>query len=129
MANSLSRIFLGASAALLLLGGAVHTLAFKKAVAAVAASDLAPFFGKALKGLWLIDSTMLITLAIVFGLIAVRPAMASSVVVALLTLMPAVVAILLYCLIWRNHACASTGGRSRSRIRGCSAPHKDLTRR
>ena len=55
MANSLSRIFLGASAALLLLGGAVHTLAFKKAVAAVAASDLAPFFGKALKGLWLID--------------------------------------------------------------------------
>ena len=99
MANSLSRILLGASAALLLLGGAVHTLAFKKAVAAVAASDLAPFFGKALKGLWLIDSTMLITLAIVFGLIAVRPAMASSVVVALLTLMPAVVAILLYCLI------------------------------
>jgi hypothetical protein len=125
MANSLSRIFLGASAALLLLGGAVHTLAFKKAVAAVAASDLAPFFGKALKGLWL----MLITLAIVFGVIAVRPEMASSVVVALLTLMPAVVAILLYCLDWRDHACASTGGRSRSRIRGCSAPHKDLTRR
>jgi hypothetical protein len=99
MANSLSRIFLGASAALLLFGGAVHTLAFKKAVAAVAASDLAPFFGKALKGLWLIDSTMLINLAIVFGLIAVRPVMASSVVVALLTLMPTVVAILLYCFI------------------------------
>jgi len=96
MANSLSRIFLGASAALLLSDGVVHTLAFKKAVAAVAASDLAPFFGKALKGLWLIDSTMLITLAIVFGLIAVRPVMASSVVVALLTLMPAVVAILVY---------------------------------
>jgi hypothetical protein len=96
MANSLSRIFLGASAALLLFGGVVHTLAFKKAVAAVAESDLVPFFGKALKGLWLIDSTMLITLAIVFGLIAVRPVMASSVIVALLTLMPAVVAILLY---------------------------------
>jgi histidine ammonia-lyase len=92
-------LFLGVSAALLLFGGAVHTLAFKKAVAAVAASDLAPFFGKALKGLWLIDSTMLITLAIVFGLIAVQPVMASSVVVALLTLMPAVVAILLYCFI------------------------------
>ena len=99
MANSLSRIFLGASAALLLFGGAVHTLAFKKGAAAIAASDLAPFFGKSLKGLWLIDSTMLITLAIVFGLIAVRPVMASSVVVALLTLMPAVVAILLYCII------------------------------
>ena len=99
MPNFLSRLFLGLAAALLLFGGAVHTLAFNKAVAAVAASDLAPFFGKALKGLWLIDSTMLITLAIVFGLIAVRPVMASSVVVALLTLMPAVVAILLYCFI------------------------------
>ena len=99
MTNFLSRLFLGVSAALLLFGGAVHTLAFKKTVAAVAASDLAPFFGKALKGLWLIDSTMLITLAIVFGLIAVQPVMASSVVVALLTLMPAVVAILLYCFI------------------------------
>ena len=84
----------------------MHTLAFKKAVAAVAASDLAPFFGKALKGLWLIDSTMLITLAIVFGLIAVRPVMASSVVVALLALMPAVVAILVYWFmgaIWPAH--------------------------
>jgi hypothetical protein len=99
MANSLSRIFLGVSAALLFFGGAVHTLAFKKAVAAVGASDLSPFFGKALKGLWLIDSTMLITLAMVFGLITVRPVMASSVVVALLTLMPAIVAILLYCFI------------------------------
>jgi hypothetical protein len=99
MTNFLSRLFLGISAALLLFGGAVHALAFKKALAAVAASDLAPFFGKALKGLWLIDSTMLITLAIVFGLIAVQPVMASSVVVALLTLMPAVVAILLYCFI------------------------------
>jgi hypothetical protein len=99
MANSLSRIFLAASAVLLLFGGTVHTLAFKKAVAATAASDLAPFFAKALKGLWLIDSTMLITLAIVFGLIAVRPVMASRVVVALLTLMPAVVAVLLYCFI------------------------------
>jgi len=49
MVNSLSRIFLGARAALLLFGGVVHTLAFKKAVAAVAESDLAPFFGKALK--------------------------------------------------------------------------------
>jgi len=97
MANSLSRIFLGASATLLLFGGAVHTLAFKKAAAAIAASDLAPSFGKALKVLWLIDSTMLITLGIVFGLIAVRPVMASGVIVALLTLMPTVVAVLLYC--------------------------------
>jgi len=99
MGNSLSKIFLGVASALLLFGGAVHTLAFKKAATAIAASDIAPFFGKALKALWLIDSTMLITLGIVFGLIAVRPVVASSVVVALLTLIPAIVAILLYCII------------------------------
>jgi hypothetical protein len=96
MTNSLSRLFLAVSAAVLLFGGAVHTLAFEKAVAAVSVSDLAPFFGKALKALWLIDSTMLITSGIIFGVIAVRPVMASSVVVALLALMPAVVAALLY---------------------------------
>jgi hypothetical protein len=96
MTSSLSRLFLAASAAVLLFGGAVHTLAFKKAVAAVSASNLAPFFAKALKALWLIDSTMLITSAIIFGVIAVRPVLASSVIVALLALMPAVVAVLLY---------------------------------
>jgi len=99
MTNSISRLFLAASAAVLLFGGAVHTLAFKKAVAAVTASNLVPFFANALKALWLIDSTMLITSGIVFGLIATRPVMASSVVVGLLALMPATVAVLLYAFI------------------------------
>ena len=96
MTNSLSRLFLAASAAVLLFGGAVHTLAFQKAVAAVSASNLVPFFAKTFKTLWLIDSTMLIGLGIIFGLIAVRPVMASRVIVMLLALMPAVVAVLLY---------------------------------
>jgi hypothetical protein len=96
MANLLSRLLLAASSAILLFGGAVHTLAFKKAVAAVAASNLAPFFGKALKALWLIDSTMLITTALIFGLVAVRPAMVSRVFVVLVSLSPALTAILLY---------------------------------
>ena len=96
MTNLLSRLLLAASSAILLFGGAVHTLAFKKAVAAVAASNLAPFFGKALKALWLIDSTMLITTALIFGLVAVRPAMVSRVFVVLVSLSPALTAILLY---------------------------------
>lgn len=99
MTNSISRFFLAASAAVLLFGGAVHTLAFKKAVTAVAASNLAPFFASALKALWLIDSTMLIMSGIVFGLIAARPVMASSMIVGLLALMPAIVAVLLYAFI------------------------------
>ena len=96
MNNLLSRLLLAASSAILLFGGAVHTLAFKKAVAAIAASNLAPFFGKALKALWLIDSTMLITTALIFGLVAVRPAMVSRVFVVLVSLSPALTAILLY---------------------------------
>ena len=99
MTNRISRLLLATSSAILLFGGAVHTLAFQKAVAAVAASNLAPFFGKALKGLWLIDSTMLFTLAVVFGLIAARPVMASGVIVALLALIPAITAVLLDCFI------------------------------
>ena len=63
MHSLLSRLLLAASAALLLFGGAVHALAYKKAVAAVATSNLAAFYAQALKGLWLIDSATLGTLA------------------------------------------------------------------
>jgi hypothetical protein len=96
MTHILSRISLGVAAMLLLFGGTVHTRAFEKAVTAVSASNLAPFFAKAFKALWLIDSTMLFTSAIIFGLVAFRPALASSVIVALVAVMPAVVAALLY---------------------------------
>ncbi|PYK11439.1 MAG: hypothetical protein DME65_07290 [Verrucomicrobia bacterium] len=96
MNNFLSRLLLAFSAALLLFGGAVHTLAFKKATTAVETSNLAPFFAKAFKALWLIDSTMLITSAVVFGLLAARPLMASGAVVVLVALMPAITAALLY---------------------------------
>jgi hypothetical protein len=92
----LSRIFLAASSILLLFGGAVHTRAFEKAVAAISASNLAPFFAKTFKALWLIDSTMLFTSAIIFALVSFRPSMASRAVLALVALMPAVVALLLY---------------------------------
>jgi hypothetical protein len=65
-------------------------------VAAVAASNLPDFFPKALKGLWLIDSATLITLALVFGVTAARPVMASATVVTLPALIPAATAGLLY---------------------------------
>jgi len=96
MINSFPRYLLAASAALLLFGGIVHALAFKKAVSAVAASNLPTFYANALQGLWLIDSATLVTLAIVFGAIAAWPHMASGAVVALLALVPAATAALLY---------------------------------
>jgi hypothetical protein len=96
MINSFPRLLLAVSAALLLVGGMVHALAFKKAVSAVAASNLPTFYANALQGLWLIDSATLVTLAIVFGVIVAWPHMASGAVVALLALIPAATAALLY---------------------------------
>ena len=60
----------------------MHALAFKKAVAAVADSNLAAIYAKALKGLWLIDSATLIILACLFALLAARPTMARGLVIA-----------------------------------------------
>jgi len=96
MHSLLSRFLLAASAALLLFGGAVHAFAYKKAVAAVATSNLAAFYAQALKGLWLIDSATLVILALSFGVLALRPALASALVIALLALIPAATAGLLY---------------------------------
>ena len=91
-----SRVLLSFSAAILALGGFMHTRAFGRTVAAVAASNLEPFFGKALQALWLIDSATLLTLAATFIAIAARPALASRTVLALLAILPAATATLLY---------------------------------
>lgn len=96
MNTVLPRWFLAVAAALLLFGAAMHTSAFPRTQAAVTTSNLPAFFGQALKALWLIDSVTLVTLGIVFGLVAARPTLASGVVVALLVLVPAATAALLY---------------------------------
>jgi hypothetical protein len=96
MNTAFPRGLLATAAALLLFGAAMHTSAFPRTQAAVAASNLASFFGESLKALWLIDSVTLLTLAVVFSLVAARPTLASGVVVALLALVPAATAALLY---------------------------------
>jgi len=96
MKTTLPRLFLAAAAAILLLGGIMHTAAFPKAVAAVSGSNLPAFFGNALQALWLIDSTMLFALAIAFALIAARPVIASAWLQLLLSLIPGGTAALLY---------------------------------
>lgn len=96
MTKPLPRFLLAASAALLLFGGVAHSLAFKKAVAAVAGSNLPAFYGNALQGLWLIDAATLVTLGMVFGLISAGRFMTSGAVLCLLAMMPATTAALLY---------------------------------
>jgi hypothetical protein len=99
MTKALPRYLLAGSATLLLIGGIVHALALKKAMSAIASSNLQDFYAGALKSLWLIDSATLVILAIVFGVITVRPVLASGLVVALLALLPGATAALLYAFI------------------------------
>jgi hypothetical protein len=90
------RFLLAFSSLLSAVGGVVHAAAFRKTLAAVAGSNLPPFFGNSLKMLWLGDSTTLFGLAAIFGLIAARPFAATRTVVVLLALIPAATAVLLY---------------------------------
>lgn len=77
-------------------GGLMHARAFDKTVAALADSNLATFYANSLKALWLIDSATLLTLALVFGLIAARPSLASRPVIIVLAMVPAATSFFLY---------------------------------
>jgi hypothetical protein len=94
--NTLSRWLLFVAAVLLLFGAAMHTVAFPRTVTAATASNLPIFFSQSLKALWLIDSVTLIVLGTAFALVAVRPALASGMMLALVALVPLGTAILLY---------------------------------
>jgi hypothetical protein len=96
MVSRVPRLLLVLASFLLALGGAMHASAFPKAVKAVAASNLPPFFGKALKGLWLADSTTMFALALIFGLFAIKPWAASRAAVILTSLIPAGIAAMIY---------------------------------
>jgi hypothetical protein len=96
MHAALPRWLLAIAAVLLLLTAVLHTSAFARTRAEVAASNLTTFFGRSFEALWLIESVTLLTLTVVFGLVAAQPATASGAVVALLALAPAGTAAILY---------------------------------
>ena len=82
-----SRLLFAVSALILAFGAFVHTSAFGKVSAAVAKSDLPTFFGKGFKVLWLQDSALQIIFAVVFAVLAIRPAAAPRWVVFMLALL------------------------------------------
>src|SRR5436305_5265372 len=96
MGNYVPRILLAVSALILVVGGVMHAGAFKKMLTAVDASNLPAFYANSLKGLWLIDAATLLTLAVIFAVIAAHPAIASRSVVILLAIIPAATAFFLY---------------------------------
>ena len=96
MATRAPRFLLAFSSLLMTIGGASHAAAFNRTLAAVATSDLAPFYGGSLKLLWLADSATMFILAALFGLIAARTTTVTRPVVLLLALIPAATAVLVY---------------------------------
>ena len=96
MAVGLSRLLLAVSSLILLVGGLMHAAAFGKAVSTVDASNLPAFYANAFKGLWLIDAATLVTLAVLFAVIAARPSVASGWVVIPVAVVPAATAFFLY---------------------------------
>lgn len=96
MVSRSSRLLLAFSAVLLAVGAVIHAAAFRHALAALAQSNLRPFFGNSSKALWWSDSTTLFTLALLCGLIAARPAVATRPVVILVAFIPAATAVLIY---------------------------------
>ena len=96
MTKTWPRLLLLPAALALLSGGIMHGRAFNKAVATLGAVDLPPFYANSFKALWLIDSATLISLAIVFTLIAARPATVTRWIVILLAFIPGATAALIY---------------------------------
>jgi hypothetical protein len=92
----LGRLLLAFSAILLAIGAWMHAAGFGRMSAGVGKSDLNPFLGKGFKVLWLQDSTIAIVLAIVFAVVALRPAAGSKPVIVLLALVPVITAALTY---------------------------------
>jgi hypothetical protein len=90
------RLLLAIAALLSAVGGAMHAAAFRKALMAIASSNLPRFYGGSSKGLWLADSATLFILAVIFGLVAARPSTATRPLVMLVALIPAATAVLLY---------------------------------
>lgn len=96
MTRPLPRALFAFSAVALAFGAFMHTGAFPRTADAVSSSNIAPFFGSSLQALWLIDSAVLLTVAAIFGLVAVRPAAGSRPVLALVSIIPGATAFFLY---------------------------------
>ncbi len=96
MVSRAPRFLLALAALLAAAGTTLHALPFGKAAGVITASSLPPFYRNTFQALWLGDSANLFALALLFGLIAARPAVATRPIVLLLAVLPAATAALIY---------------------------------
>jgi hypothetical protein len=84
------------AAMLILSGAAMHLSAYARAVAAIGASNLEPFYANSFKLLWLGDSANLAIAAAILLALAARPQQGPRAILMLAALIPGATAILLY---------------------------------
>lgn len=93
------RLMLAVAAALLLAAMVLHTMAYSRATTALDATALPAFFVGAFKSLWLIDSVMCGVLGVLYLAVAWKPALGVRAAMALLALMPALTAGIIYAIV------------------------------
>ena len=91
-----SRLLLALSSATAAVGAVLHAVPFGRALVAIDAANLKPFYANSFKALWLGDSTTLLLVAALFALFAAKPHTATRAVITLVALIPAAVAVLIY---------------------------------
>lgn len=90
------KICLIAATSILIVSAAMHASAFGRVTDAVSRSDLESFMGQGLQVLWLADSAVQFVLAFVFASAAFNTKFVSRAGIAVLALIPATIAALLY---------------------------------
>jgi hypothetical protein len=90
------RLLLGLAALILLAGGAFHGLMYPKAVAMISASNLPARGAVIYKALWLNDAEVVMLIGLIYGVLAWRPAIATRLMLALLSALPLAGALTLY---------------------------------
>jgi hypothetical protein len=91
------RIFLALAALLMAIGGYMHAAAFfAKISSQISNVRMTPFLENAFKALWLIDSSTMFCMAVIFGWLAWKPSAATRAVIMMLGLVPLGTGLLLY---------------------------------
>jgi hypothetical protein len=103
-ALSASRALFALSALIMAAGGILHALAFRTAAPVIAHADLPPFFAAAYRALWWSDSTCSLVMAVIYSLLAARPATAPKLLSSLLGLIPLATALSMYATMGRFYA-------------------------
>lgn len=83
-----SRLLFGVAATLLVVGGALHGLAYPQAAKFIDASSLSARHAAIYKGFWLNDVSMVVLIGVAYLILALRPELANRTLLALLVALP-----------------------------------------